>query len=126
MSKRQTRSRRKPSGGRHHRSRKPKKSEQGGEFAATTLGDAEVRPKDVRGKATKQVVKRTHTVNLSVDGETETATIENVVENPANPDFVRRDILTKGTIVETDQGRARVTSRPGQDGTVNAVLLDEE
>ncbi len=126
MSKRQTRSRRKTTGGRYRDSRKPRKSEQGGEFSATTPGDADVRTKDARGNREKQVVKRTPTVNLSVDGEAVEATVENVVENPANPDFVRRDILTKGSVVETDQGRARVTSRPGQDGTVNAVPVDDE
>jgi len=51
------------------------------------------------------------------------AKILNIVENPANRHYVRRNIMTKGTIMETDKGRARVTSRPGQDGSVNAVLI---
>jgi small subunit ribosomal protein S8e len=37
---------------------------------------------------------------------------------------VRRNIVTKGAIIETDAGQARVVSRPGQDGQVNAVLLE--
>ncbi len=52
------------------------------------------------------------------------AKIKTVVENPANRNYVRRNIITKGAIVETDKGKARITSRPGQDGTVNAVLVD--
>jgi small subunit ribosomal protein S8e len=46
-----------------------------------------------------------------------------VVENQANPHFVRRNIVTKGAVVETELGRVRITSRTGQDGVVNAVLI---
>jgi small subunit ribosomal protein S8e len=53
------------------------------------------------------------------------ATIENVVRNDANPNYVRRNIVTRGAVIETSEGEARVTSRPGQDGQVNAVLVDE-
>ncbi|MFB6184110.1 MAG: 30S ribosomal protein S8e, partial [Haloarculaceae archaeon] len=45
-------------------------------------------------------------------------------ENPSNPNYARRNIITKGAIIETSEGRARVTSRPGQDGQVNAVLVE--
>lgn len=51
------------------------------------------------------------------------AKILNIVESPANRHYVRRNIITKGTIMETDKGRARVTSRPGQEGAINAVLM---
>lgn len=46
-----------------------------------------------------------------------------VVENPANRNFVRRNILTKGTIIDTEKGKARITSRPGQEGIVNAEFI---
>jgi len=46
-----------------------------------------------------------------------------VVENPANIHYVRRNILTKGAIVNTKLGKARITSRPGQSGVINAVLI---
>jgi len=51
------------------------------------------------------------------------AKINAVVENPANRNFVRRNIITKGSVIDTEAGKARVTSRPGQDGTINAVLV---
>jgi small subunit ribosomal protein S8e len=51
------------------------------------------------------------------------AKILNIVENPANRNYVRRNIITRGTIMETDKGKARVTSRPGQEGAINAVLI---
>jgi len=47
----------------------------------------------------------------------------NVTENFANPNLVRRNILTKGTVVETKLGKVKITSRPGQEGTVNGKLL---
>jgi small subunit ribosomal protein S8e len=46
-----------------------------------------------------------------------------VKSNPANPFFARRNITTKGAVVETEIGDAVVTSRPGQDGLVNAKLI---
>ena len=49
--------------------------------------------------------------------------IKNVVENPANRHYVRRNILTKGCVIQTELGQARITSRPGQSAVVNAVLV---
>jgi small subunit ribosomal protein S8e len=49
--------------------------------------------------------------------------IKKIIENPANRHFARRGIITKGAIIETELGKARVTSRPGQDGVINAVLI---
>jgi small subunit ribosomal protein S8e len=53
------------------------------------------------------------------------AIIENVEENTANPNFVRRNLLTKGAIIKTSVGRAKIVSRPGQHGVINAILLAE-
>ena len=49
--------------------------------------------------------------------------IKSVVESPSNRHYVRRNIITKGTVIDTEKGKAKVTSRPGQDGTINAVLI---
>jgi len=57
-------------------------------------------------------------------GKVRRVKIITVKDNKANPHFVRRNIITKGAILETDIGMARVTSRPGQDGVANAVLLE--
>ena len=51
------------------------------------------------------------------------ASMTNVVENPANRYYVRRNVMTRGTVVVTDKGKVRITSRPGQEGTVNGVLV---
>lgn len=57
-------------------------------------------------------------------GVTRKATIETVIENRADPNYVRRNILTKGAIIKTDLGKARVVNRPGQSGVINAVLIE--
>ena len=49
--------------------------------------------------------------------------IKTITDNPANRHFVRRNIMTKGSIIDTEHGKARITSRPGQDGVINAVLV---
>ena len=62
-------------------------------------------------------------VTNTANGDTRKAKIEKVEENGANPNYVRRNLLTKGAIIKTEIGRARIVSRPGQDGIINAVLL---
>ena len=47
-----------------------------------------------------------------------------VLENGANSHFVRRNIITKGAIVETEIGKAKITPRTGQKGIVNGVLIE--
>lgn len=51
----------------------------------------------------------------------EKSKIKTVLETPANMHFARRNIITKGTILNTEKGK--VTSRPGQTGVVNATLI---
>ena len=69
----------------------------------------------------------TNTANV-VDpstGTTKSAEIKDVETNPASREFSRRRIITKGAIIETDLGNARVTNKPGKEGIINAVLLQE-
>ena len=63
-------------------------------------------------------------VTNPTNGETKKVKIEKVEKNGANPNYVRRNLLTKGAIVKTEIGRARIMSRPGQDGVINGVLLE--
>lgn len=57
-------------------------------------------------------------------GKAEKSRILTVKSNPANHNYVQRNILTRGAMVQTELGLARVTSRPGQDSVVNAVLQE--
>ena len=59
-------------------------------------------------------------------GKTEKTEIIRVVKNGANVDYNRRGVITKGAEIETTLGLAKVTSRPGSDGVINAVLITKE
>jgi small subunit ribosomal protein S8e len=121
----QGRSKRKRTGGRLRPFRNKKRYQLGREPAETTVGEPRFQVIDSRGNGTKTRVLSTNVANVSVDGETVEAEITNVVDNPANINYIRRNIITKGAIIETSEGQARVTSRPGQTGQVNAVGLGE-
>jgi small subunit ribosomal protein S8e len=116
---------RKRTGGRRRPASKKKKHQLGSEFTETQVGDAKFKAVDARGNTEKVRAIANDTASVAIDGETVAAEIEDVSENASNPNYVRRNIITKGAIIETSEGRARVTSRPGQDGQINAVLVEE-
>ncbi|SDF57813.1 30S ribosomal protein S8e [Halorientalis regularis] len=121
----QGRSTRKRTGGRLRPNHKKKKHELGDEPTETQVGDAKLKFVDKRGNTEKIRAIEADTASVATDGEVVAAEIENVEANDANPNYARRNIITKGAILETSEGRVRVTSRPGQDGQVNGVLVDE-
>ena len=125
MARSQKTSKRKASGGRLRSSRGKRKFELAGFPALTKVSDKTVRrSKRVIGGSIKTRILATNIINVSdKKGKTEKTEIKTVLENPANPHLVRRNILTKGAIVETKMGKVKITSRPGQEGTVNGVLL---
>jgi small subunit ribosomal protein S8e len=57
-------------------------------------------------------------------GLTEKLKIVDVVRNPANVDYNRRGVITRGVIIRTEKGLVKVVSRPGQDGVLNAVVYE--
>jgi small subunit ribosomal protein S8e len=118
----------KPSGGRKRAYRRKRKFEEG-RFPAETILGAQ-KKKIVRGRGRTMKIKVLSDTNVCVtdpkSGKTEKTAITRVVKNPVNADYDRRGVITKGTMIETSLGLARVTSRPGQDGIINAVLVSEE
>ena len=80
----------------------------------------------VRGNNRKTALKSVDFVNLASNGSKVKKTkILKVLENATNNDYKRRGIITKGAILETEDGKCRVVSKPGQDGIVNAILVTE-
>ncbi len=80
----------------------------------------------VRGNNRKTALKTIDFVNLATEGaKVKKVKILKVLENATNNDYKRRGIITKGAILETQEGKCRVISRPGQNGIVNAILLKE-
>lgn len=77
----------------------------------------------VRGKNVKTALKTIDFVNISAGNKVKKAKILKVLENPTNNDYQRRGVITKGAILETEDGKCKVVSRPGQHGVVNAVLI---
>lgn len=91
----------------------------------TTLGEERRIFVRARGGSYKVKLKFARYANV-VDpktGQSRRVRILRVVSNPASKDYDRRGVITRGAIIDTELGRARVTSRPGQDGIVNAVLI---
>ena len=78
------------------------------------------------GSTTVRVMQATSVnVNNPKTGKTTRSKITSVLENDADPNFVRRNIITKGAIAQTEAGKVRITSRPGMDGVVSGVLLED-
>jgi small subunit ribosomal protein S8e len=116
---------RKLSGGRKRIHRIKRKFEQGTFAAETTLGEPKRKP--TRGLGANSKIKlltdKFASVTDSKSGKTQKTTIVRVVRNPANVDYNRRGVITRGAEIETGLGMAKVTSRPGNDGVINAVLI---
>ena len=124
MARSQAKSKRKVSGGRYRSARSKKKYELSGYAKNTRLGEFKLKLKRVLGGNKKKSTLSAKEISVTdKKGKTTKTEILNVIENPANPNLVRRNVLTKGAIVETKLGKAKITSRPGQEGTVNGKLL---
>ena len=116
---------RKSSGGKCRANRGKKKSELGREPANTRLDEKKLRKIRTRGGNEKLRLASENRINIIHPGSNKAETLEiiTVLENSADLNYVRRNIITKGAIVETSAGKAKITSRPGQDGIINGVLI---
>jgi small subunit ribosomal protein S8e len=123
----QGKSKRKPSGGRLVRNRKKRRYEIGREPLMTNLGEESLRQYRTMGGNTKVKMLRAAYANVvnPKDKTIKRVRIVTVKVNPANPNYVQRNIMNRGATIQTEMGMARITSRPGQDGTINAVLISE-
>ena len=117
----------KPTGGKVRRYRGKRAFEMGSPPTETTLGKPAVKIESVRGGGYKVRLQRCNYANVTDPATKKTNKVEitQVVRNPANIDYNRRGVITKGTIIETPLGQAKVTSKPGQDGVVNALLVSK-
>lgn len=121
----QSRAKRKLTGGLYHQLRKKKKYDFGSDYLPVKIAKAKKKTIKVLGGNKKQRLLQTDIANVlnPATGKSQLVKILTVKENPANPHFVRMNVITKGAIIETELGLAKVTSRPGQHGTINAVLI---
>ncbi|HLC65366.1 MAG TPA: 30S ribosomal protein S8e [Candidatus Nanoarchaeia archaeon] len=125
MAKSQRRAYAKETGKKYVPYRKKRLDELGSDPAFTRVGEKRLSVVRVRGGDAKRRLF-SHNIANVLNQKTkkyEKATIKTVLDNPADRNLVRRNIMTKGAIIDTDKGKARITSRPGQDGIVNAILI---
>ncbi len=116
----------KTTGGRRHPLRIRRKYETDRYPNEAVTGAQVTVTRTVRGKNRKTAVKTIDFVNLATgDAKVKKAKILKVLDNATNNDYKRRGIITKGAILETQEGKCRVVSKPGQNGIVNAVLIKE-
>ncbi len=121
----QARPKRKQTGARYIDYRKKKHFELGREPSHTKVGKKRMQTLRVMGANRKLRLLSADIANL-FDPKSKSfkqVQIKTITENPANRHFIRRNIMTKGSVIDTELGKARITSRPGQDGVVNAVLI---
>lgn len=116
----------KVSGGKYVKNRKKKSYEIQGQKRIVKLGDEKRKKKRVRGGNKKIFLLGAKFVNLSQKpGKNKKIEIKNVIETPSNRFLARQNILTKGTILETELGKVKITNRPSQEGIVNGILIQE-
>jgi len=119
--------RRKVSGSMYQRKRDKRKCELGKTPAMTKLGEKDdVRSIRTRGNNQKMRALKLCFANVlnPTTKKIEKAKLKKVVENPASRHFARMGVITKGALIDTDKGKARVTNRPGQDGVIHAILVE--
>jgi len=115
-------------GGRRGTNRKPRKYEIGGFPTETKLYDKDVRIfEKVYGGNTKVRLKYAAFANVYNPKTKQNSKVKilNVIETPANKELARRGIIIKGAIIATELGKAKVISRPSQEGVVNAILIED-
>jgi len=113
----------KVTGGRRHPLRSRRKYEIDRFPNEASIGKQITITRKVRGKNIKTAIKTIDSVNLAINSKIKRVKIIKVLENSTNNDYQRRGIISKGAILETEEGKCRVVSRPGQHGTVNAILV---
>ena len=122
----QGKSNRKPTGGRLVASHGKRKFEIGREKQFTRIGEQTLKQYRGAGGSVKVGMLSAQYANV-VDKKTNTVKkvkILTVKSNPSDPNYVQRNIMNKGATISTEIGDAVITSRPGQAGAVNAVLLE--
>ncbi len=106
------------------KARDKQRNEIGGYFAATKLGEKDaISVERGRGGSAKNRLRYASNANVLTKQGYKKAKIKSIVESPDNRNFARLNIITKGTIIDTELGKAVVTNRPGREGSINAKLI---
>lgn len=117
---------RKITGGRYHKFKKRKLYELDSQTRIIKLGVVKKKVLRTKGGNKKIILLKCDIANVldRKTGKTKKAKIKNILETPPNRFLARQNIIVKSAIIDTDLGKARVTNRPSQEGTVEATLLE--
>lgn len=121
-------------GGKYIKRRKTKKYERPGQKRVVKIGDEKKKTVRTRGGNKKTLLLKGKTINVglsqaqsgsSKNSQTKGKKVEikNVLETPSNRFLARQNVLTKGTIVETELGKVKITNRPTQESMINGILI---
>jgi small subunit ribosomal protein S8e len=118
---------RKSSGGRYRPGRGRRAYERDGYAIEPLVGETTRRLSRTRGGRVSFGIVTANEANVAdSSGKSSRSKILRVKQSPANRDFERRGVITRGAVIETEAGEARVTSKPTDDGVVNAVLTKKK
>ncbi len=121
----QKRSKRKVTGGRYIASEKKRSGNMGSLPTLTKVGPKKSKVMRERSGNLKHILLSIDKVNVlnPKTKKSQVTDVVTVIESPANRHFIRRNIITKGSIIDTKLGKVKITSRPGQVGTLNGILI---
>ncbi len=106
------------------KNRDKKRYEMGGYFASTKLGEEnKINKGRGRGNLLKNRLKYAAYANLLIGKSYKKVKIKSIIESRDNRNFARLKIMTKGTLIDTDEGKAMIINRPGREGSINAKLV---
>ncbi len=125
MARSQARSIRKYTGKKYKHFRKKRKRELERPPIETRVGEEKKKKQRVWGGNQKLKLFSSLYMNVTDPNNNQTSKVRilRFDSNEASKDYNRRHILTKGAIVETELGKVKITSRPGQHGVLNGVLI---
>lgn len=127
LARSQEKSKRKYTGKKYKKSHKKRKSNLEHPPIETRLGVEKKKKQRTLGGNFKLKLFSSNFINVT-DLNTNTTSKVKILKfesNDASKDINRRHVLTKGAIVETELGLARISSRPGQHGILNGILIRE-
>ncbi len=117
---------RKITGGKYKKQKKKKLYELVRQQRTIKIGETKKKKIRAHGGNEKITLLQANEANVfdKKTGKTKKIKIKNVLETPANKFWARQNILIKGAIIETELGKAKITNRPSQEGSVQAVLVE--
>jgi small subunit ribosomal protein S8e len=112
------------SGGRYTKQRKKRLYELPGQKRIVKLGKEKRKKKRIKGGKKKIFLLGTDSINVFDKGKSKKVKIKKVIETPSNKFLARQNVITKGTIIDTEIGKVKVTNRPSQEGVLNGILVE--